>query len=121
MPLVAGIDSSTQSCKVEVRDLDSGETVAIARASHPPTSPPRSEQDPTSWWQALTEAFSQIGSAARDIAAISVGGQQHGLVVLDHEDEPLRPAKLWNDTESAPQSEALVEAIGAGAWARAGA
>lgn len=118
MPLVAGIDSSTQSCKVEVRDLDSGETVAIARASHPPTSPPRSEQDPTSWWQALTEAFSQIGSAARDIAAISVGGQQHGLVVLDHEDEPLRPAKLWNDTESAPQSEALVEAIGAGAWAQ---
>ena len=84
MTLVAGVDSSTQSTKVEIRDLASGEVVATARESHPVVTPPRSEQDPTSWWQALTEAFSQIGSAARDIAAISVGGQQHGLVVLDH-------------------------------------
>ncbi len=118
MPLVAGIDSSTQSCKVEVRDLDSGDVVTIGRAPHPTTNPPRSEQDPTSWWRALTDAFSQVGSFARDIAAISVGGQQHGLVVLDHDDAPLRPAKLWNDTESASQADMLVEAVGAQAWAR---
>jgi xylulokinase len=118
MPLVAGVDSSTQSCKVEVRDLDSGETVAVGRASHPPTNPPRSEQDPNSWWQALIDAFAQVGSVARNIAALGVAGQQHGLVVLDHDDEPLRPAKLWNDTESAPQSETLVDAIGADTWAR---
>lgn len=40
MPLVAGIDSSTQSCKVEVRDLDSGDVVTIGRAPHPTTNPP---------------------------------------------------------------------------------
>ena len=118
MPLVAGVDSSTQSCKVEIRDLDSGDVVAVGRASHPSTSPPRSEQDPTSWWRALTDAFAQVGPVTRDIAAIGVGGQQHGLVVLDHDDRPLRPAKLWNDTESATQADALVEAVGADAWAR---
>ena len=60
MPLVAGVDSSTQSCKVEVRDLDSGVVVAVGRGTHPPTNPPRSEQDPSSWWTALVEAFAEI-------------------------------------------------------------
>ena len=118
MPLVAGVDSSTQSCKVEVRDLDSGEIVAVGRGAHPPTSPPRSEQDPTAWWDALVQAFAEVGpTVAREVAAIGVGGQQHGLVVLDDHGDPLRPAKLWNDTESAPQAAELVDAIGADAWA----
>lgn len=118
MPLVAGVDSSTQSCKVEIRDLDSGEIVAVGRGSHPPTNPPRSEQDPTSWWIALVEAFAQVGSVAADVAAIGVGGQQHGMVVLDADGQPLRPGKLWNDTESAPQAEALTERAGAEVWAQ---
>ena len=46
MPLVLGVDSSTQSTKVEVRDADTGALVAVGRAPHPPTTPPRSEQDP---------------------------------------------------------------------------
>ncbi|MEM8708256.1 MAG: xylulokinase, partial [Actinomycetota bacterium] len=118
MPLVAGVDSSTQSCKVEIRDLDSGDVVAVGRGSHPSTSPPRSEQDPTAWWSALVDAFAEVGSVAGDVAAIGVGGQQHGLVVLDADDTPLRPAKLWNDTESAAQAAALAERVGAEAWAR---
>ena len=111
-----GVDSSTQSTKVEVRDADDGTLVASGRAPHPATMPPRSEQDPGAWWDALVTAIGRAG--VRDIAALSVAGQQHGLVVLDSAGAVLRPAKLWNDTESAPEAEALVRQFGAGRWAR---
>lgn len=117
MAVVLGIDSSTQSTKVEARDLDSGEVVATGRASHPPTSPPVSEQDPEAWWQALVEACAQLGPVAADVVAVAVGAQQHGLVVLGADDRPLRPAKLWNDTTSAANADALVAALGADRWA----
>ena len=119
MELVAGVDSSTQSTKVVVYRADDGEMLATARASHPPTEPPKSEQDPQSWWQALVAAFGELGAVAADIGAISVSGQQHGLVVLDQGGAPLRPAKLWNDTESAEQADRLVAELGAEGWASA--
>ncbi|NIS35580.1 MAG: xylulose kinase, partial [Actinobacteria bacterium] len=119
MPLVAGVDSSTQSTKVEIRDVDTGEVVGVGRAPHPATEPPRSEQDPRAWWEALAVAFAACGAARSDVAAISVAGQQHGLVVLGDDGAPLRPAKLWNDTESAPEAAALVDRLGAAAWAEA--
>ena len=114
MPLVLGVDSSTQSTKVEVRDADTGALVASGRSPHPPTTPPRSEHDPTVWWTALLDAIAQTGQ--RDIAAVSVAGQQHGMVVTDDAGTVLRPAKLWNDTESAPQAARLVEQFGAEKW-----
>ena len=117
MPLVVGVDSSTTACKVQVRDADTGELVAEGRAPHPTTTPPRSEQDPAAWWSAFEAACSQAGVDRP--AAIAVAGQQHGLVVLDAGGEVLRPAKLWNDTESAPDADALVEQLGAEAWAEA--
>ncbi|MEY2431716.1 MAG: xylulokinase [Acidimicrobiaceae bacterium] len=113
-----GVDSSTQSTKVEVRDADDGHLVADGRAPHPLTSrPPRSEQDPEAWWDALVIAVGQTG--VRDIAALSVAGQQHGLVALDGAGAVLRPAKLWNDTESAPEAAAMVKQFGAERWAKA--
>ena len=115
MPLVLGVDSSTQSTKVEVRDAHTGALVATGRAPHPATTPPRSEQDPTAWWSALTDAIAQTGQ--REIAALSVAGQQHGMVVTDDAGAVLRPAKLWNDTESAPQAARMVEQFGAQRWA----
>ncbi len=119
MGLVAGVDSSTQSTKVELRDVDTGTLVATGRAPHPPTSPPTSEQHPDAWWTALREACAQLGAHRRDVVALAVAGQQHGLVVLGADDEVLRPAKLWNDTTSAPQAAALVAALGARRWATA--
>ena len=116
MPLVAGVDSSTSACKVEVRDADTGELVASGRAPHPATTPPRSEQHPHDWWSAFEAAFAEAG---HQVDAIAIGGQQHGLVVLDEAGEVLRPAKLWNDTESADDAAALVAAIGSAAWAEA--
>ena len=117
MPLVVGVDSSTSSGKVEVRDADTGALVASGRAPHPATTPPRSEQDPAAWWAAFEAAWAQTG--VERPAAIAVGGQQHGLVVLDEAGAVLRPAKLWNDTESAPDAAALVDALGPEAWAEA--
>ena len=119
--VVLGIDSSTQSTKVEARDLRTGELLAAARAPHPSCAPPRSEQDPSAWWAALVSAVRGLELAGRDVevVAVSVAAQQHGLVVTDGDGEPVRPAKLWNDTESAPQAQAMVMSRGPEAWARA--
>jgi xylulokinase len=109
VPLVAGVDSSTSATKVEVRDLDTGEVVGRGSAPHPPTQPPRSEQDPAGWWAAFEAAWRQTGEP--DVAAISVAGQQHGMVALDERLDVIRPAKLWNDTESAPDAAWLIDQL----------
>src|SRR5262245_49023592 len=119
MRLAVGVDSSTQSTKVEARDLDTGEVVATGVAKHSPTTPPVSEQDPREWWSAFVSAVAQLGDRRADVVAISVAGQQHGLVLLDAHDQPVRPAKLWNDTTSAAAATRLVEALGATTWAQA--
>ena len=117
--LVAGVDSSTQSTTVEVRELDSGRVVARASAPHPPTTPPRSEHDPAAWWSAFESAWEAVG--APEVVAISAAGQQHGMVALDAERSVIRPAKLWNDTESAPDAGWLISQLegGGAAWAAA--
>ena len=99
---VLGVDSSTQSTKVELREAESGRVIAIGRALHPPTTPPRSEQDPAAWWAALIEACAEVAPHLGDVGAVSVAGQQHGLVLLDDEDRPLRPAKRSRPPIGAP-------------------
>lgn len=113
MPLVAGVDSSTQSCKVVIVDADTGAIVCEGRAAHPPGT----EVDPEAWWVALTAAIAAAGGLD-DVAAISVGGQQHGMVVLDAGGRVIRDALLWNDTRSAPAARALIDEFGADALAR---
>jgi xylulokinase len=115
--LVLGVDSSTSATKVEVRDTQDGRVVARGRAPHPPTSAPRSEQQPASWWDAFEIAFARAGRPV--VGAVAVAAQQHGLVVLDARDRVVRPAKLWNDTESAADAERLVGRLGPEAWAAA--
>ena len=120
MPVVVGVDSSTSACKVEVRDLDTGAVVASGRAAHPPTTPPRSEQEPSAWEAAFAEACGQAGVPGRHRpVAVAVAAQQHGLVALDARGDVVRPAKLWNDTESAPDAGWLAGQLDGGpaAWA----
>lgn len=112
MTLVAGVDSSTQSCKVVVRDLETGAIVREGRAPHPAGT----EVAPESWWEALQSAIERAGGLA-DVAAISIGGQQHGMVVLDHAGRVIRPALLWNDTRSAQAARDLIAEFGADALA----
>lgn len=109
MTLVAGIDSSTQSCKVVIRDADSGRLIRHGSAAHPPGT----EIEPRHWWDALRAAIAQAGGLA-EVAAISVAGQQHGLICLDADGEVLRPALLWNDTRSADAARDLVTELGDG-------
>ncbi len=108
MTLVAGVDSSTQSCKVVVRDLATGEVVRSGRASHPDGT----AVHPDHWWTALLAAIDDAGGLA-DVAAISVGGQQHGMVALDAEGTVVREALLWNDTRSAQAARDLIAEFGA--------
>ncbi|MFF7158163.1 xylulokinase [Streptomyces sp. NPDC008139] len=115
--VVLGVDSSTQSTKVLAVDVDSGAVLAGGQAPHTVSSGAGRETDPEVWWTALRDAIGQTGEYAARAEAISVGGQQHGLVVLDAAGRPLRPALLWNDVRSAPQAAALVERHGAQWWA----
>ena len=112
--LVAGVDSSTQSTKVVVCDADTGEVLRQGSAAHPN----RTEVHPDRWWEAFAAATA--GGLLEDVQAISVAGQQHGMVTLDDAGEVVRPAVLWNDTRSASAARDLVEELGGpGAWALA--
>ena len=116
--LVAGVDSSTQSTKVVVVDAEDGKLVAQGHAGHEVRGEDGArESDPAGWLDALRAALAETGMAA-DIDAISVAGQQHGLVVLGADGNPLRPAMLWNDVRSAPDAAALVGQLGADGWAQ---
>ncbi|MGW2597955.1 xylulokinase [Streptomyces klenkii] len=113
MPTVAGVDSSTQSCKVVVCDADTGEVLHRGRAAHPDGT----EVAPGAWWQALLAAGDGL---LEQVDAVAVAGQQHGLVALDAAGAPVRDALLWNDTRSARAAADLVAELGGPQeWARA--
>lgn len=101
--LVAGIDSSTQSCKVVIRDAETGQLVRQGSAKHPEGT----EVSPSLWWDALLEAIEKAGGL-EDVSAAAIGGQQHGMVALDADGGVIRDALLWNDTRSAAAAEALI-------------
>lgn len=112
--LVAGVDSSTQATKIVVCDAGTGEVVRESRAPHPDGT----EVHPELWWSAFEAAAS--GGLLDDVAAIGVGGQQHGMVVLDESGDVVRPALLWNDVRSARAGRDLVDELGGPAgWADA--
>jgi xylulokinase len=113
MTLVAGVDSSTQSCKVVILDAATGLVVREGRAPHPHGT----EVDPEAWWVALQAAIAAAGGLA-DVAAVSIAGQQHGMVVLDAAGRVIRPALLWNDTRSGQAAADLVAEVGAEDYAR---
>ena len=113
MTLVAGVDSSTQSVKVVVRDADTGALVREARVAHPDGT----EVHPDHWWSALEQASEGLLDG---VEAMAVAAQQHGMVALDAAGDVVRPALLWNDTRSAQDAADLVaEWGGPQAWADA--
>lgn len=94
--IIAGVDSSTQSVKVVIRDAQTGELLREGRAPHPDGT----EVDPALWKSALDAAIVNAGGLD-GVAAISIAGQQHGMLALDSDGGVIRPALLWNDTRSA--------------------
>uniref|UniRef100_UPI003EE71553 FGGY family carbohydrate kinase n=1 Tax=Curtobacterium flaccumfaciens TaxID=2035 RepID=UPI003EE71553 len=109
--LVAGVDSSTQSCKVTLRDASTGAVVREGRAAHPDGT----SVAPRHWWDALGAAIADAGGFD-DVAAVAVAGQQHGMVALDPDGRVVRDALLWNDVRSADAAAQMVEEIGREAW-----
>lgn len=101
--VVLGVDSGTQSTKVLAVDVESGAVVGEGRAPHSG----KDTQNPGDWWHALIQATRAAVAPDMAVAAISVSGQQHGMVVLDRDENVVRPAPLWNNVDSAPDAERL--------------
>jgi xylulokinase len=111
--LVAGVDSSTQSVKIVVRDAVTGELIREGRGTHPDGT----EISPSKW---LSELTSSSKGLLDDVAAISIGAQQHGMVVVDDNKQVVRDALLWNDTRSADAATELIKDFGGpDKWAQA--
>ncbi len=109
--LVAGVDCSTQSTKVLVCDAATGAVVREGRAPHPDAT----EVAPAVWWEAWRTASAGL---LDDVAAIAVGGQQHGMVLTDEAGDVVRDALLWNDNRSADAADDLIRDLGGpAAWA----
>ena len=110
-----GIDASTTGVKALLID-DNGEIVASSTTPlHLSTPRPLwSEQDPHDWWQAAITSIRNVvnEAAAKDIAAIGLTGQMHGLVLLDDAGEVLRPAILWNDQRCAEECDEIRARLG---------
>lgn len=117
-----GIDCGTQGTKAIVLDSTQQKVIGVGYAAHPliAQSNGRREQQP-SWWleaftQALTAALKQAQTAPHfsrsKVKGIGISSQQHGLVLLDDNDQPLYHAKLWCDTETAAENAALIEQLG---------
>ncbi len=117
--LILGIDNGTQSTKTIALDFESGEIVASAQSAYGlveglPAG--HLEQHPQTWIDAVSDTvgrcLSQLGDRRGEVAAIGVSGQQHGMVVLDKQDKPVRPAKLWCDTSTTAQCAEFEAAFG---------
>jgi xylulokinase len=113
MTLVAGIDSSTQACKVTVRDIATGLKVREGKAVHPAET----VVHPDVWWNALLDAIRHAGGLY-DVAAISVSGQQHTPIFLDRSGMAVCDSPLWNDTGSHASMMDLNAELGRDEWIR---
>lgn len=117
---VIGIDVGTGGTRA-VLVGEKGEVLASATGEHAQFASPRNgwaEQDPLDWWkackQALVKLMRESGVSKTEIAAVGLTGQMHGAVLLDGNDEVLRPALIWCDQRTQQQCDELNETVGAG-------
>ena len=98
--LYIGIDLGTSAVKLLLMD-EVGKIQKIVSREYPLyyPKPGWSEQDPADWYTQTLEGLRELLSDCdkSQVAGISFGGQMHGLVILNHEDQVIRPAILWND------------------------
>ncbi len=123
MNLLLGYDVGTSSVKASLVDAQTGQTVASAQ--YPDAEAPImakqagwAEQEPEMWWDELAQATKRVASKAaavaslKDVKAIGISYQMHGLVCVDKEGKPLRPAIIWCDGRAVPYGNAAFNAIG---------
>ena len=108
--LYIGIDLGTSAVKLLLMDGE-GEIKNVVSKDYPLEFPRPgwSQQDPEDWKNAVLESIPELlcGFDATQVAGIGTGGQMHGLVVLDENDNVIRPAILWNDGRTAKQVDYL--------------
>lgn len=113
--LFIGIDLGTSSTKLLLVN-ENGEVLNIVSREYPISFPRPgwSEQCPEDWWEACVAGIPQLlyGFDAAQVVGIGVAGQMHGLVILDDQDQVIRPAILWNDSRTEEQTEYLNNVIG---------
>ncbi len=115
--LFLGIDIGTSGCKALLLDR-AGAVRGIATSEYALSTPKPlwSEQNPHDWWRgaciAIREAMVQAKATGHDVACIGLTGQMHGLVLLDKNGEPLRPAMLWNDQRTFAECEEIHQRVG---------
>ncbi|MBD3347233.1 MAG: carbohydrate kinase [Chitinivibrionales bacterium] len=116
-----GYDIGSSSIKATLLDSESGKVVSSA------TSPKKeleiiaqqagwAEQHPDTWWEHVKKATAEIKSASgvdlKDVAAVGISYQMHGLVTIDKEMKPLRPAIIWCDSRAVPYGEKAFQDLG---------
>ena len=117
--LFIGIDSGTQSTKALVVDAKNGKVLGSAQRAYPLISglpPGAKEQHPETWRKAtaatIKDALKQAKASAAEVKGIGVSGQQHGFVPMDKEGAVIRPAKLWCDTTTSAECDAITKKLG---------
>lgn len=115
MNLYIGIDLGTSAVKLLLVDADGNVKKSVSR-SYPLSFPKSgwSEQDPEDWWNAVVDGLAELteGIDKNAIRGIGCGGQMHGLVALDENDNVIRPAILWNDGRTSEETDYLNTVIG---------
>ena len=110
-----GIDLGTSAVKLLLMQED-GKILKIVNREYPISFPKPgwSQQNPQDWYQETIAGLEELLQSCdkSQVAGISFGGQMHGLVALDEQDEVIRPAILWNDGRTAEESEYLNREVG---------
>jgi len=110
-----GIDLGTSAVKLLMMD-EKGTIIRIVSREYPLyfPNPGWSEQNPEDWYEQSVEGLKELldGCDTSLVAGISFGGQMHGLVILDEDDNVIRPAILWNDGRTAKETDYLNTVIG---------
>lgn len=114
-----GLDSGTQGTKCIALDVEAGTVLAAGQQDYgfiEGLPDGHFEQHPETWQEAsdaaVRECLAKLGARRGEVRAIGVSAQQHGLVTLNEDNQPVRPAKLWCDTSTAPECEQFIKEFG---------
>ncbi len=113
MQALLGIDLGTTGVKAALFAIDDGRTLASAFVDYPlyHPHPGWAEQNPAEWWSATVNAIRACLTS--EVRGVGLSGQMHGVVLLDEQQQVLRPSIIWADQRSEAQCRWISERVGA--------